>query len=74
MDETLTETWPDGFGMLGGLSFEKAYQSEKKFVDITLDGMSEATGIFKRWYEFCHQKSKHGQTTKISNAKSASGD
>ena len=76
MDETMKECWPEGFGTMGGLSFEKAFQSEKKFVTITLDGMSDATGIFKRWYDFCHKKSKskNGQTSEIGDGKNKGGD
>ena len=71
----MVECWPDGFGTMGGLSFEKAFQAEKDFVSITLDGMSDATGIFKRWYDFCHQKSKKdGQTPKIGDGKNKGGD
>ena len=76
MDDLLAECWPEGFGAIGGLTFEKAYQSEKKFVAITLDGMSDATGIFKRWYDFCHKKSKlkqDGQTPKVNNGQTSSG-
>ena len=75
MDGTLDESWPEGFGAMGGKSFEKAYRTEHKFVAITLDGMCDATGIFKRWYDFCLQKSKsNGQTSATSNAKSENGD
>ena len=72
----MVECWPDGFGTMGGLSFEKAFQAEKDFVSITLDGMSDATGIFKRWYEFCHQKSKSkdGQASEVSDGKNKGGN
>lgn len=70
------QRWPEGFGTMGGMSFENAYQSEKKFVAITLDGMSDATGIFKHWFEFCHEKSKseNGQTPETSSGKNKDGD
>ena len=75
MDDLLKNEWfPEGFGNIGGLSFEKCFQSEKKFVKITMDGMSDATGIFKRWFDFCHNKTKDGQTPEISNGKNESGD
>ena len=76
MDGTMNECWPEGFGAMGGQTFETAYRTEQKFVAITLDGMSDATGIFKRWFEFCHEKSKSedGQTPATCDAKSASGD
>ena len=77
MDGTLDECWPEGFGAMGGQTFETAYRTEQKFVAITLDGMSDATGIFKRWYDFCVKKSKtkpNGQTPATCDGKSANGD
>ena len=76
MDETMQECWPTGFGQIGGLSFEEVYNLDNDFVAITLDGMSDATGIFKRWYDFCHKKSKskNGQTSEISDGESKGGD
>ena len=70
----MPESWPEGFGAMGGLSFEQAFQSEKELVSITLDGMSEATGIFKRWYDFCHSKVKqNGQTPETGDGKDKGG-
>ena len=77
MDDTMADDrWPDGFGQVGGLTFEEAFEKEKKLVQITLSGMSQATGIFKSWFDFCKQKEKEsdGQITETCDGEGKSGD
>ena len=74
MDE-IDERWPENFGQVGGMTFQEAFEKEKKLVAVTLNGMSAATGIFKLWFDFCHKKAKeHEQAPTIGDGENKGGN
>jgi len=61
-DET---EFPVGFPDIGGKSFEWVFHNKKEFVDFTLTEMSECTGLYKVWQDYCkgYNKNEPGHRT-----------
>ena len=51
-------TFPQNFYDIGQKTFLWVWQNRKEFVDFTLKDMKEATGLFKKWVDYCCLKSK----------------
>ena len=47
-------------GAISGKTFEEVFETNKEFVEFTINNMSEGTGIFKFWIRYVKlKKSKH---------------
>ena len=47
-------------GKISGKTFNEVFETNKEFVDFTVNNMSQGTGIFKFWIEYIKlKKSKH---------------
>ena len=49
----MSQTFPTDFMCIGDRSFEWVYQNRPEFVEFTLTEMSNPTGLFLEWQEFC---------------------
>jgi len=57
--------FPVGFHDIGGKSFEWVFHNKQEFVDFTMTEMSECTGIYKVWQDYCkgYNKNEPGYRT-----------
>ena len=54
-DSTL---FPVGFPDVGKMMFSAVFESKKEWVNFTVHDMTNATGFFKTWRDYCVRKYK----------------
>ena len=48
--------WPEGFMNIGGRSYKWVFDNKKEWVEFTVNKMTEPTGTFKVWKDYCITK------------------
>ena len=55
--------FPEGFPDVGLMTFATVFQSKKEWVSFTVIDMTNPTGFFKTWKNYCMRKSKQDNGT-----------
>ena len=67
--------WPEGFCDIGGRTFEWVFKNRNEFVDFTVSEMKQATGLFRKWQNYCVNKQIEDgeETKKVGSGEEGSG-